>query len=205
MDIEEKDNVIKLFKENPEEKHSSIAVYGNENIVGNGNIIVRPEKIFKKTTVILSSDDKIHITDRQAVTLKELVGEVIRLEKIVRRRPATFAAVWGAVNKHCGVPQYRLIRQADFEKARKYLYSWIGRLSSTPSAAKKAPEDIRKRRTAYIQTNMKKLNCEDRVRDYAFRKFGTASLSRLDMDELETVYRYVAGLKRQLERKPPAL
>lgn len=201
MGIEEKNNVIKLFKDNSEEKHSSISIYGNENIVGNGNIIVRPEKIFKKTTVIISSDDNIHITDRQALSLKELVSEVIRLEKSVKRRPATFAAVWGAVNKHCGVPQYRLIRQADFEKACKYLCSWIGRLSDAPSAVRKMPEDIRKRRTAYIQINMKKLNCENKVRGYAFRKFGTASLRLLDMDELEAVYRYVAGLKGEFERK----
>mgnify|MGYP005957983695 CR=1 FL=1 len=41
-----------------EEKDSSISIYGNENIVGNGKIIVRPEKIFRETTVILSSDDR---------------------------------------------------------------------------------------------------------------------------------------------------
>ncbi len=69
--------------------------------------------------------------------LKELVKEVVQLEKVLKKRPKGFPQVWPMLNNHCKVPKYRLIKYADFEKAHKFLLKWRGGLRSGKSAPKK--------------------------------------------------------------------
>jgi len=138
-----------------------------------------------------------HISNEQAATLHALVDKVVETEKRLKQKPRGHRSVWGALNAHCGVPQYRLIRSGDFAKAQKYLHQWVGRLDSMATAPVKDGDAWRKRKYAYIKINSK--DDPECVNRYVAKNFGGASLTELDNNQLEQVYRYVAGRKA---RKP---
>lgn len=136
-----------------------------------------------------------HITEEQRLKLKALVDEVVRLEKLVKRAPKHYGAVWKAVCGKVRASQMKLILVENYSKAEQFLREWIGRLSSTKSAPKKDPE-WRKRRYAYIFTNIKQLGAGEQLNRHLQAKFGAASLKDLPDDDLSTVYQTVASWKR---------
>ncbi len=173
----------------------SIKIDGNNNIVGNNNTIVNTARHTTKVVAEPKPGEE-HIDERQVRRLHDLKDEIIRLEQLAKRNPATPQRVWGALNKHVRVGAMRMIPKARFSKAEKYLLNWIGQLTARPAVNKKDPQGVRKRRIAYIQINMKQLGIEEKVRDYMERHYDVRSLTQLpDLASLERVYRYVAGLK----------
>lgn len=180
---------------NPQHVDKSIKIKGNDNIVGNNNTIIKTERHTTKVTA-KPEPGKEHIDETQVRRLHDLKDEIVRLEQLAKRNPATHQRVWSALNKHMRVGSMRMIQHRQFKKAEKYLLTWIGQLTARPAVNKKDPEGVRKRRIAYIQINMKKLDIEDRVRDYMEDRYNVRSLKELpDMAALERVYRYVAGIK----------
>ncbi len=134
-----------------------------------------------------------HITDAQAATLLGLVNTIVEKEALLKKKPRTHRSVWAAVNSHCEVPSYRLIQEKDFDRARKYLDQWMGRLNSMATAPVKDGDEWRKRRYAYIKINSKLPEDERAVAAYMKKNFDVASLTELDNQQLEAVYRYIAG------------
>lgn len=174
---------------------SSIQVAGDGNVVGDNNTVIKTEKIVRKT-IAKPAPGTEHITEAQVARLHALKDEILKLEAVAKRDPATPQRVWAALNKKMGVGAMRMIPATRFKAAEKYLLTWIGQLMDRPATQKNAPDTVRKRRIDYIQTNMKTLDCEERVRDYMEKHFGVRSLTELPTPAaLERVYRYVAGLK----------
>lgn len=138
-----------------------------------------------------------HITEDQKVKIKELVDKIVETEATLRKNPASYRSVWASLNKHCRVTTYPLIKLEDFEKARKYLNQWLGRLNSSASAPVKDGDNWRKRHYSYIKINTKDPMDAQAVTDYMARKYKATSLTELSNDELETVYRYVAGRRNK--------
>lgn len=136
-----------------------------------------------------------HITEQQAATLTQLVNSVVETEQAVKREPASHRSVWAALNAHCGVTRYRLIRREDFEKARRYLQQRIGRLDAMASSSVVNGDAWRTRKYAYIKINSK--GREEELASYLRNTFRAESLTDLSNDELERAYRYVAGKKRR--------
>lgn len=145
-----------------------------------------------------------HITDEQARKLMDLVNAIVETEAKLKTEPKTHRAVWASLNSHCKVTKYRLIKLEDFERAHKYLAQWLGRLNAMPSAPVKDGDAWRKRHYAYIKINSKSPEDEVAVAGYMKRSFGAASLSELSNDELEQVYRYVAGRRAAARKKSRA-
>lgn len=147
-----------------------------------------------------------HITDAQAATLTELVHEIARLEEQLKQKPKGHRAIWGALNAHCGVPKYRLIKQADFPAAQKYLQQWIGRLTAMASAPAKIGDAWRKRKYAYIKINTNDPEAAKALQDYLQRKHQASSLTELTDEQLEQTYRFVSARKRKSRQvqKPEA-
>ena len=175
---------------------------GNGDGDGNGigNTIIKTEKVTNKTIATPKPGDE-HITEAQVRKLHDLKDEIIKLEALGKRDPATPQRVWGALNREMRVGAMRMIPAAKYRAAEKYLQSWIGRLMDGKTVQKKAAGTVESRRIAYIQTNMKKLNAEERVRDYMEKHFGVRSLKDLPGAEaLEKVYRYVASVKKEAEK-----
>jgi len=138
-----------------------------------------------------------HITEHQKVVLKELVEQVVQTEANLKRNPKTYQSVWASLNKHCGVTTYKLIRCEDFEKARKFLNMWLGRLNSSKSAPLQNSDEWRKKKISYIKLNTQSPEDEAAMRAYIKRNFSVTSITELANDELERTYRYVAGRKNR--------
>lgn len=207
MEDEEKKKakVIKLITDaskNPakprRKRVSSINIIGNHGDGnGIGNTIIKTERVVTRT-VATPQPGVEHITEDQVAKLHALKDEIIKLEALAKRDPATPQRVWAALNRKMGVGAMRMIPASKFRAAVTFLQAWLGQLTDRPAVQKKAPDVVAKRRIAYIQTNMKKLDCESRVRDYMEKHFGVRSLTELpDADAMERVYRYVAGVKKE--------
>lgn len=165
---------------------------------GIGNTIIKTKRVTHKTIAIPKPGDE-HITEGQVRKLHDLKDEILKLEAVGKKDPATAHRVWAALNKAMGVGAMRMIPASKYRAAEKYLHTWIGRLMDGKTVQKKAASTVESRRIAYIQTNMKKLDIEERVRDYMEEHFRVRSLKDLpDAAALERIYRYVAHLKREM-------
>lgn len=142
-----------------------------------------------------------HISDDEAAVLTLLVNKVVETEAKLKKKPSSHRSVWAALNRHCGVPQYRLIPLGRFEKARTYLNNWMGRLSSMASAPVKDGDNWRKRHYAYIKINTKELPEQTALDRFLSENFNDTKLSNLANDELEKAYRYVAGRRARRKAK----
>jgi len=134
-----------------------------------------------------------HIDEKQKATLKDLVTQIAEKEATLKKNPKSFQAIWAGLNKHCGVTTYSLIAKDNFDKARKYLNVWLGRLNSAKSAPVKDGDAWRRKRISYIKVNTKDPDDEAAMRAYITRNFKAESLRELSNDEIEKTYRYVAG------------
>lgn len=204
---DKKSKVVKLIQEAskpnpvPSRRTASNVInikVGNGDGNGIGNTIIKTERVIHKT-VAKPQPGIEHINEDQVRRLHDLKDEILRLEPLAKRDPATNQRVWSSLNKKMRVGAMRMIPAVKFKDAEKYLLMWIAQLTDRPSVKKKAPDIVKKRRISYIQTNMKKLDVEKRVRDYMEVHFSVRSLAELpDLKALERVYRYVAGLKKDV-------
>lgn len=169
---------------------------GSGDGIGVGNTIIKTERVTHRTVATPKPGDE-HITEAQVRKLHDLKDDILKLEAVGKKDPATPQRVWAALNKAMGVGAMRMIPAAKYRAAEKYLQTWIGRLMDGKAVQKKAASTVESKRIAYIQTNMKKLDIEERVRDYMEKNYQVRSLKDLpDMAALERVYRYVAGIKK---------
>jgi hypothetical protein len=165
------------------------------NVIGfvaSGAKVINTQRHVERVVADVKPGDE-HINDEQAAALKVLVEKVVKTESALKQKPRSFQSVWGALNAHCKVPQYRLIKVTDFQKAQNYLHQWIGRLDSMASAPVKDGDAWRKRKYSYIKINSK--DDPAIVDNYIARNFKASSLTELDNQQLEQTYRYVAGRK----------
>lgn len=171
-----------------------ISIAGSHNIVGNVvNVNPKPAR----PRVIVQPGDGV-ITSEQAAQLKALVNDIVELEAKVKRQPASFQAVWASLNRKMKVSGFREIPIEQFGKARAFLHQWMGRLSSAPSASVKDGEKLRNRRYALIKINSKEPEDAEALANYMKRNFPKAeSIKELSNDELDKVYRYVAGRRNK--------
>lgn len=159
---------------------------------GSNISVVNTQRHITRTTV-KTDPGEAHINEEQKAALQGLVKDVVDAELKLKQKPKSYRAVWGALNAHCGVSQYSLIALGDFEKAQKYLNQWMGRLHSMATAPVKDGDAWRKRHYAYIKINSKSAEDAVAVSQYMDRNFKATSLTELSNDELDKLYRYVAG------------
>lgn len=138
-----------------------------------------------------------HISETQARRLKDLVDEVVKHEERLKKQPKSYKAVWAALNAHCKVTRYRLIPSSSYEKAEKYLLTWIGRLNQMKSAPIADNIEWRKRKYAYIKISTK--DDPSWLTAYIARLAGASSLTELTDVELIKVYQ--AAARRKQKRK----
>ena len=183
---------------------ASVDQRGANKVVGyvasGGNVHFIDTEKHTTRTIAEVKPGETHISDKQASILLGLVTEIVEIEQKLKKRPASYRSVWGALNRFCGVPKYRLIQAADFDKARKYLDQWMGRLNSMSTAPIVHGDSWRKRKYAYIKVNTKNVDDDEAARNYMIRNFGVTSLTELSNDELERVYQYVAGRRNRAKR-----
>lgn len=180
-------------------KSTNQNVIGNGNVVGNNNVINFRQPEQKKPVIkVVTNPGEEHINESQIVVLKQLVNDIVGLEKITRNEPLGYQSVWSSVNAAGGASKVRLIKVENYEKALNYARKWIGRLSSTKTAKKKDP-NWRRRKYAFIKTNMKKYNLEEKLYDLLESKYMVNSLTKLADSELERVYHTVSYWKKSIK------
>lgn len=172
-----------------------INVKGDGNIIGNNNTYVRTEKLTHNVTAEVRPGEE-HITEEQAAAIKRMVNQIVELEAVTKRNPKSHQAVYGALNNRFKVTRYRLHKREKWPEIESYLRQWIGRLSSTASAKRSAP-DWRKSKYSYIKINVRQLGLEDKLNELLLSRYGVASIKDLSDDDLEVVYRTVAGWKQR--------
>lgn len=195
-----KEKIVHLIRSSTPEPNptqgtsSTVNISGDGNIVGNGNTIVNTERHTTRT-IAKTEPGTEHITEAQVRRLHDLKDEIIRLENIAKKRPATYQSVWVRVNKLCGVATMRLIPLEKFKKAETFMLQWIARLTGTKSVKKKDPNTVRTSRLRAIHAKMRAQGTEEAVRAYMRKKFSKDSMSDLTPEELEQTYRYTMSKK----------
>lgn len=200
MDNDRKQTVASLLAsvaaEDNEPPIGAVEIRGNNNIVGNGNAIVITERHVTLTRAEPRPGIE-HITEAQVRRLHDLKDEIVRLEALTKRNPASHQRVWATFNKKMGIGSMRMLPKGKFAAGEKFLSAWIGRLTTSKTAERDLTSEVAKRKLAYIRTNMKKLDCEERVRNYMERNFGVRSTTQLEtLEQIKRVYIYIAGLKK---------
>lgn len=199
MEEESKKGVVaRILGETTAKKQDNghnVAITGNSNIVGNGNSIVVTEKHVTVTRAVPKPGVE-HITEVQVARLHELKDEIIRLEQLAKKNPATHRSVWARFNKKMQIGSMRMLPLEKFKDGEKFLLTWINGLLSTKSAANKDPDGTRRQYLGKIHARMKDPAVEQKVRAYLQKNFNITSLADLpNLEDLKRVYRYTAGLK----------
>ena len=98
----------------------SVNASGQAQIAGRDITNVRTEKY----TTRVHAEPKPgaeHIIESQVRRLHDLKDEILRLEALAKRDPATAARVWGSLNKKMRVGAMRMIPASKFQDAERYL------------------------------------------------------------------------------------
>lgn len=140
-----------------------------------------------------------HVGDAQKARLRELVGEVVRLENAVRRVPKQFGQVWGALTAKLRCTSYHLIPAARYQDAVGFLQTWAARLRSTTSAPERGP-DWRNSRYKFIHAAAKQIGRFDDLPGLLAAEYGGRRMRDLTDDELQAVYDTVAAWKQRARR-----
>jgi hypothetical protein len=196
-DSDPKKKITRLFEQTVPRPAAapSIVQSGTGNIIAFGNVSIGQEGRRAPRVTVAANPGIDHITETQKTTLKQIVSDVVATEARLKKSPKSHGAVWSAVNKACGVTSYHLIALEDFETARGYLNSWLGRLNGMKSAPVKNGDAYRRRRYSYIKVNTKHPEDAAALDAYILKKFKVTSISELSNPELEQAYRYVASRK----------
>lgn len=159
----------------------TVSGHGNAAVIGSNNQVSINVTHTTRKVIANVKPGAVHITDRQAATLKEMVAD------ICKKSGKTHQFVWNQLLRHMVVPQYRLIPAGAYPEALAYLERWLGR----HSAADHAGDDAwatRKRHLAYIKINQKKKGIPDSViNDFVHQCISKGTLSECTNRELEYV------------------
>lgn len=181
----------------PRKPSQSVKITGdhNHNIVGNGNVVAISPRMVHRTTVRTGEGV---LDAQQKAELQVLVREWIDVRNAVRKSTFSFAAAWSALNKAFRVNSYHEIPSTSFEAAKAWLKRQTGIVVSMPSA-KKLPNRRKKRVDAIKAACINQLGDERAYLAFIQAKFGADSLTELDDDQIEKVYRHVMRRKRTVQ------
>lgn len=174
------------------------SIHGGHNIIGNqGGVHIQVQA--RPKVVVVVQPPTGSVDEPQKLRLRELVREIVALEKVARRQPKAFAQVWFAFQQKLRVTSYQLLPADRFDEAEAWLLQWRARLSGTKSA-RKTGAPWRKGRYAYIHAAAKELGRADDLPTHLAERYDGRGLSELSDDELQAVYQTVAGWKQAARR-----
>jgi transcriptional regulator with XRE-family HTH domain len=196
------DELIKTNKP-PERKDVFVSV---GSVSGNGNIVgsIAGGDIYLNTTVKKTYKyeyQKGDLLEAQAAKLTQLVNEIVELEKEVKRKPKSHAAVWNALKRKFNVAYYRKIREEDFPAAEAYLMMWRGRLTRPLKRIDNA--EYRKMRYKSIFTMAQKNLgwTKNDVDNYIYELYNKDSIRDITDKELENLYQRIYAMKTKKNLK----
>lgn len=103
------------------------SIKGNNNLqVGiNNGYIIRTDRIQHKVEVVY--DPELHITDAQAVKIREKIAELVEMisSDQQKSKQALFKQEYNALYKHFGITGYKLLPHDRYEEAMTWLQKRI--------------------------------------------------------------------------------
>jgi len=179
---------IKKKKKNPN-VDKSIKIGNNSNVFANNGDVYQNTRVTKKVVIQKEPDD---ISEEQAAEIKKIVDDIVKYEtsvtdKIIRQ---CYWNTWTALNRRMKVTSYHKIKKFQFEKAKKYLISYKGRLKRQFKPV--SSEQFKRDRYTAIYTAAKNNHglTETEIKDYLYEHYQVKSLKDLSLDDLEKVYLY---------------
>lgn len=186
------DKVRALFGESQKQWNQdfpsvSQVVSGTGNIVAGGNVTIHQRPVVVKTQVIPGA---MHISQETARILTDLVNQIVVAEAAVKKSPRNHAAVWGGLKRKFKYSSLSLMPAIHGDEAISSLRQDLGRLLGSKSAPNRVPGWRNKRYTA-IHARVKQLGIEHWKTQHLQERYGVSSLTDLNDDDLESVYRAV--------------
>lgn len=193
MDDDKKSNVIDLFKSASKPKRTvrskpTIEVNGDSNIIGNGNTVIKTERIIHRPKVEVKTGDGV-VSAEQKARLQQLVKDWMDARSSVRKSELSYGAAWSSVNKKAGVNSYHEIPVTKFKSVETWLLKQIAIIHSMPSAPAKSTQ-WRSSRIKGIQARCSELGIQDDRKKYMLKTFGKDSLTMLSDADVDKVYRW---------------
>lgn len=183
--------------ESPPITPNSISIAGDGNVIGDGNTVNNIVHL-KKTVRRPLTPPAGSITNAQAAELKSLVDEIGRLEIDTKLKPRSFAAIWTAFKRRMNVTSYHVIAADKFDEAKQYLLQERGKiLNSSKAKARLGGEFINSRMRSIHARCREFTDGEQKRISYMIRNFGVNSMTKLNADQVDQLYRYVMGWKRK--------
>lgn len=176
---------------------------GNHNIqVGaNHGTIVKTDKFVKRNEVKPNSD--IHISEKQAKTIKDLVDEIVRINEQAGKANngvgKIYSYTWSSFKNKFNVASYRLLPKEKFEEAVIWLRKEIG-YKHQPKLRKNNNSEWKKRiYTAIYTRSQNNLNLEKQeILDLAFDRLKLrkpiSSLKELSDTRLKKLYDIIMNM-----------
>ena len=189
------DDIIS-FNINRERIMNKIKIIGNSNNIAGGDINININRSQKRRVEYIPQADDI--SPAQASKLKEIVNQIVEVERRVSLKPKSHAAVWSVFNKAMKVTYYREIKKDDYIKAETYLMRWKGRLQNNRIYKENEPEEAKKNIYKTIFSIAKKeLNMTKKdIDDFIKGSFGADSIKDLTQEELEKLVRRFRSKKQ---------
>lgn len=156
----------------------AINIQGDQNIIGDGNVIHLHRAAGPAKRPVKTGDGVIDAAQKSQ--LKSLVDDIVSLSR------ATHAATWSRFNRTMRVNSYHEIVPAQFEAAKARLLQW--RASSRKTSANPS---ARKDNIGAIQARWKQEGSEAASRAYMMARFGLSSLTELSDEQCREVYNFV--------------
>ena len=176
----------------PRKPAQTVRIEGDHNIVGDGNTVIRTEKVVHKQ---VSPPPPGSITPDQAQTIRELLAEWKTVHDRVKKTPLTWASAWERLKKKFRVNSYLNIPSSKFEEVVNWLRARRAEIDNMKSAATKDP-DWRARQIAYIKARCKnQLGNEYAYVPYITSRFSKTTLADLTNEELTRTKAYIAHKK----------
>lgn len=166
---------------------ATISVRGNGNLVAGRDLHIKAERVVHRPRVVVVPGDGV-VDAGQKARLKELVDRWVELDRVVsRKKPVSWASAWSALNRKMRVNSYHELPAGQFPAAVKFLEQQIARLNRTPTARKRSPA-WRASRIRAIQARCSQKGLQEWRHELMADRFGKASMTELDNDELEALY-----------------
>ena len=192
-------------KEVPEESQSQIVI-GSENVVAGRDININ-KKVVKRNEVRPDPGGR-HITEEQALRIRDLVGKYVDTQKEAGQHP-TPGKLYAKLYKDFQVPSYREIALSDFNTAVTWLQQQIALLR--PKLRRRNPAAWRNQYYTAIYARARSIGMtKEDVYDLAFQNLDLrhpiSSLKELTQRNLQLLDRIIANHDRSLApRNQPGL
>ena len=140
-----------------------------------------------------------HITDEQAVYIKELAHEVARLERLYAQNRVTVPMVWAKLKARLKVTSYRLIPKEQYSEAVGLLIDWQ---QQALEDSRRTPESLLERSDIYHQCHAiaKQYGLATEMRAFMERKWDAESMRDLEDYELKELLSFMRALESQYKK-----